>query len=178
MTQATFPVARNDPRSWRMAALGLIVAATIVGVAIVLGGATSRILNPIGALLWLASGVLLALSLPRVARRVPGYLTAIASGVILGALVRPGSLLEAVVGFAIAGAIVVLVAGDRSGGWALLAPAIYLPVHLVIGVGRALLRGGGVRTDPPPTAAIVPLAMLLAAAVAGALVASAIRRNR
>ncbi|MBW3632163.1 MAG: hypothetical protein KY456_03945 [Chloroflexi bacterium] len=178
MIQGTFPTARNDPRSWRTAAAGLILAATIVGVAIVVGGATARILNPIGALLWLASGVLLALSLPTVERRALGFGVAIASGVILGALVRPGSLVEAVVGFAIAGAVVVLAAGDRSGGWALLAPAIYLPVHLLIGVGRAIVRGGGVRTDPPPTAAIVPLAMLLAAAVAGALVASAMRRNR
>jgi hypothetical protein len=178
MTQGTFPITRNDPRSWRTAAVGLILAATIVGVAIVVGGAPARILNPIGALLWLASGVLLALSLPSVERRALGFIVAIASGVVLGALVRPGSLIEAVVGFAIAGAVVVLVAGDRSGGWALLAPAIYLPVHLLIGVGRAIVRGGGVRTDPPPTAAIVPLAMLLAAAVAGTLVASAIRRQR
>ncbi len=178
MIQGTFPITRNDPRSWRTAAVGLILAATIVGVAIVVGGAPARILNPIGALLWLASGVLLALSLPSVERRALGFIVAIASGVVLGALVRPGSLIEAVVGFAIAGAVVVLVAGDRSGGWALLAPAIYLPVHLLIGVGRAIVRGGGVRTDPPPTAAIVPLAMLLAAAVAGTLVASAIRRQR
>jgi hypothetical protein len=178
MTQGTFPIARNDPKSWRTAAGGLILAATIVGVAIVVGGATARILNPVGALLWLVSGVLLALSLPSVERRALGFGVALASGVILGALVRPGSLVEAVVGFAIAGAVVVFAAGDRSGGWALLAPAIYLPVHLLIGVGRAIVRGGGVRTDPPPTAAIVPLAMLLAAAVAGALVASTMRRNR
>lgn len=178
MIQGTFPIARNDPRSWRTAAAGLILAATIVGIAIVVGGATARILNPIGALLWLVSGVLLALSLPRVERRTLGFVVALASGIILGALVRPASLIEAVVGFAIAGAAVVIVAGDRSGGWALLAPAIYLPVHLLIGVGRAIVRGGGVRTDPPPTAAIVPLAMLLAAGMAGALVASAMRRNR
>src|SRR5829696_7055683 len=178
MTQCTFPIRRNDPRSWQTAAAGLILAATIVGVAIVAGGSMARILNPIGALLWLASGVLLVLSLPRVERPIPGYVAAIAVGVILGALVRPGNLVEAVLGFAIAGAVVVFVAGDRSGGWALLAPTIYLPVHLLIGIGRAIARGGGVRTDPPPTAAIVPLAMLLAAAVAGTLAASAMRRNR
>ena len=178
MTQGTFPITRDDPRSWRTAAAGLILVATVVGVAIVVGGTMARILNPIGALLWLASGVLLALSLPSVERRTQGYVVAIASGVILGALVRPGSLVEAVVGFAIAGAVVVFSAGDRRGGWALLAPAIYLPVHLLIGIGRAVVRGGGVRTDPPPTAAIVPLAMLLAAAVAGTLVASAMRYNR
>lgn len=170
--------ARNDPASWRMAAAGLILAATIVGIAIVAGGSTARILNPIGAVLWLISGVLLALSIPSARRPVLGWGVAIASGFVLGAVVRPGSLTEAVVGFAIAGAAVALAAGDRGGGWALLAPAIYLPVHLTIGIGRALLRDGGVRTDPPPTAAIVPLAMLLAAAAAGALVASLIRQGR
>ena len=178
MTQGTFPIARDDPRTWRTAAAGLILAATIVGIAIVVGGPTARILNPIGAVLWLASGVLLALSLPIAERRLLGWVVAIASGVILGALVRPGSLTEAVIGFAIAGAVVVLAAGDRSGGWALLAPAIYLPVHLLIGIGRALVRDGGVRTDPPPTSAIVPLAMLLAAAAAGVLAAAIIRRGR
>jgi hypothetical protein len=74
--------------------------------------------------------------------------------------------------------VVIFAAGDRTGAWALLVPAIYLPVHLLIGIGRAILRHGGVRTDPPPTAAIVPLAMLLAAAAAGALAATLVRRGR
>ena len=101
-----------------------------------------------------------------------GWAAAIAGGFILGALVRPSGLVEVVVWFALAGAVVVFAAADRIGAWALLVPAIYLPVHLLIGIGRAILRNGGVRTDPPPTAAIVPLAMLLAAAAAGALAAA------
>jgi hypothetical protein len=178
MTLRPWRIARNDPTSWRTAAIGLILAATIVGVAIIVGGPAARILNGIGAILWVGSGVLLALSLPPAQRQPAGWAVAIASGLILGAIVRPGSLAEAVVGFAVAGAVIVLAAGDRSGGWALLAPAIYLPVHLVIGIGRAIVSNGGVRTDPPPTAAIVPLAMLLAAAVAGAVAASFLRRGR
>jgi hypothetical protein len=97
---------------------------------------------------------------------------------VLGAVVRPAGIGEALVAFAVAGAIVVLVAGDRSGGWALLVPAIYLPVHLLIGIGRAMLANGGVRTDPPPTAAVVPLAMLLGASLAGLLAASLVRSQR
>ncbi|MGH2617580.1 MAG: hypothetical protein ACRDJC_20295 [Thermomicrobiales bacterium] len=178
MTLGPWRFARNDPTSWRTAAVGLILAATVVGIAIVVGGPEARILNGIGAILWVGSGVLLAFSLPPAQRQLAGWASALASGLILGAIVRPGGLLEAVVGFAVAGAVIVLAAGDRSGGWALLAPAIYLPVHLVIGVGRAILRNGGVRTEPPPTAAIVPLTMLLAAAIAGALVASYVRRGR
>ena len=90
----------------------------------------------------------------------------------------PVDSIEVVVWFALAGAVVVFAAADRIGAWALLVPAIYLPVHLLIGIGRAILRNGGVRTDPPPTAAIVPLAMLLAAAAAGALAATIVRRSQ
>ena len=178
MTIRPFRVSRNDPSSWRVAAAGLALSAALVGLAIVVGGTTARLLNPIGAMLWLASGVLLGVSLPPAQRHLPGWVAAIGSGVILGALVRPGGLIEVIFWFALAGAAVVLIAADRAGAWALLVPAIYLPVHLLIGIGRAIIRNGGVRTEPPPTAAIVPLAMLLAAAAAGALAAAIVRRGR
>lgn len=178
MILGSWRLARNNPRAWGAAAAGLVLAAAIVGIAIVGGGATARILNPIGAVLWLASGLLLGFVLPTAQRPFLGWVAALASGLALGAVVRPSGVIEVVVAFAIAGAVVVIAAGDRSGGWSLLAPAIYLPVHLVIGIGRAIVRDGGVRTDPPPTAAIVPLAMLLAAAVAGTLTASLLRRGR
>jgi hypothetical protein len=154
-----------------------LLAAAIVGLAIVAGGATARPLNPIGALIWVGSGVWLALTLPPARRPLAGWIAAIAAGLLLGALVRPGSLGEAAVGFGIAGAVIVLAAADSRGGWALLVPAVYLPVHLVIGIGRAILRNGGVRTDPPPTAAIVPLVMVAAALAAGLLAASLTRRR-
>ncbi len=178
MTLRALGQTRNDPTAWRTAAAGLLLAAIIVGLAIVVGGPTARLLNPIGAVLWLASGVFLAVSLPSAQRQVLGWLAAIAGGFILGALVRPASLIEVVVWFALAGAVTVFAAGDRVGSWAMLVPAIYLPVHLLIGIGRAVLRDGGVRTDPPPTAAIVPIAMLLAAAAAGVLVAAMIRHRQ
>ena len=178
MTLAPLGLTREDPNRWRIAAAGLALAAIVVGIAILLGGTAARILNPIGALLWVGSGVVLAVSLPA-ARRTPlGWLLAIAGGVLLGAVVRPATLPEAVVWFGIAGAAVAVAAGDRFGAWALLVPAVYLPVHLVIGIGRAIVRGGGVRTDPPPTAAILPLAMVLAAAAGGALAAALVRRMR
>ena len=155
-----------------------MLAAAIVGLAIVFGGSTARLLNPIGAVLWLVSAVLLGVSLPPAHRPMLGWAAAVAGGFILGALVRPSGLIEVIVWFALAGAVVVFAAADRAGAWALLVPAIYLPVHLLIGIGRAILRNGGVRTDPPPTAAIVPLAMLLAAAAAGAMAAKVVRRGR
>jgi hypothetical protein len=178
MTLKPLRLSRDDPHSWRTAAAGLFLAAAIVGLAIVLGGTTARPLNAIGAVLWLVSAVLLGASLPPAQRQMLGWVAAVAGGFILGALVRPSGLIEVVTWFALAGAVVVVAAADRTGTWALLVPAIYLPVHLLIGIGRAILRNGGVRTDPPPTAAIVPLAMLLAAVAAGALVATIVRRNR
>ena len=178
MTLRSLRLSRIDPDSWRTAAAGLVLSAAIVGLAIVLGGTTARLLNPIGAVLWLVSSVLLAISLPPVQRQIPGWIAAIAGGFVLGALVRPSGLIEVIIWFALAGAVVVFAAADRIGAWALLVPAISPPVHLLIGFDGAILRNGGVRTDPPPTAAIVPLAMLLAAAAAGALVATMVRRNQ
>ena len=177
MTFGAMRVSRSDPNSWRMAAAGLVAAAAIVGVAITIGGSAARVLNGVGAVLWLLSGVFLALSLPEAQRRAWGWVAALAGGFLLGAVVRPGDLVEAIVAFAVAGALVVLIAGDRVGGWALLVPAIYLPVHLIIGIGRAMISNGGVRTEPPPTAAVVPLSMLLAAMLAGMLAASRQRRG-
>ena len=176
MTVGALRIARHGPNAWRAAAAGLVLAGLLVGVAIVVGGSAARVINPVGALLWVASGLWLAVSLPPAQRPLVGWAVAVASGLVLGALVRPGSLTEAVIGFAIAGAAIVLAAGDRRGGWALLAPAIYLPLHLLIGIGRAIVRNGGVRTDPPPTAAIVPLFMVLAALAAGVLVSMFVRR--
>ena len=114
MTLKPLRLSRNDPAAWRTAAAGLVLAAVIVGLAIVVGGTTARVLNPIGAVLWLISGVLLAVSLPSVQRQMLGWVAAIASGFILGALIRPSSLIEVVVWFALAGAVVVVAAADRS----------------------------------------------------------------
>jgi hypothetical protein len=177
MTLRPLRITRDDPNAWRVPAAGLVIAAAIVGIAILLGGTSARMLNGIGALLWIISGVFLALTLPPAPRQVIGWIVAFAGALALGGWIRPANLPEAVVGFAIAGAAVSLAAGDRGGGWALLVPTIYLPVHLLIGVGRAMIQGGGVRTDPPPTAAVLPVAMVLSAAIAGLLVATFLRRE-
>ena len=162
---------------WHLAAAGLVVAGLVVALAIVVGGSSARVLNGIGALLWVGSGVVLAVSLPRPERLVLAWVAAIVSGALLGGLIRPGTFAVAVAGFAIAGAAIVLIGGDRTGGWALMAPAIYLPVHLIIGIGRAIMRGSEMRVAPPPTAALLPLSMVLAALVSGAAVAFVLRRQ-
>lgn len=160
---------------WQMAAAGLIVAGLVVALAIVLGGSAARALNGVGALIWIGSGVVLAVSLPRPERLPLAWVAAIVTGGLLGAVIRPSTFAVSIAGFAIAGAVVVLLGGDLTGGWALLVPAIYLPVHLAIGIGRALMRGSEMRVAPPPTAALLPLSMVIAALLAGAVAAYLLR---
>lgn len=166
---------RGGGQRWQMAAAGLVVAGLVVALAIMVGGSTARALNGVGALLWVASGVLLAISLPKPERLPLAWAAAIVTGGLLGGVVRPSTFAVAIASFAIAGAAVVLLGGDRTGGWALMAPAIYLPVHLAIGIGRALMRGSEMRVAPPPTAALLPFSMVVAALVAGVVAAYLLR---
>jgi hypothetical protein len=119
--------------------------------------------------------VILAVSLPRPERLPLAWSAAIVTGGLLGAIIRPSTFAVAITAFAIAGATIVLLGGDHTGGWALMAPAIYLPMHLVIGIGRAMVRGSEMRVAPPPTAALLPFSMVVAALVAGVLAAYVIR---
>ena len=177
MATNTLAAFRSRGDAWRLAAFGLVIAAGIVGIAITAGGPTARTLNGIGALIWVGSSVFLALTLPAARRAGIGWIAAVAAGLLLGGVILPGTVELVIACFAVAGAAIVMAAGDRTGAWGFLAPAIYLPVHLIIGIGRAMLREGGMRTDPPPTAAILPLTMILAAAVGAGLAASIVRRN-
>lgn len=178
MASNTLATLRGRGDAWRAAAVGLVVAASIVGLAITLGDSAARALNGVGAFVWVVSSVLLALTLPAAPRAAAGWIVALLAGLLLGGVIRPSTIELAVACFAIAAAIVVISAGDRSGAWGFLVPAIYLPVHLIIGIGRAMLRESGVRTDPPPTDAILPLCMILAAAVGAGIAASFVRRSR
>jgi hypothetical protein len=166
---------QNGLQRWQFAAAGLVVAGVVVALAIVVGGTAARALNGIGALIWVASGVMLAVTLPRPERLPLAWVAAIVTGGLLGAVIRPGTFAVAIVAFAISGAAVVLLGGDRTGGWALMAPAIYLPVHLVIGIIRAIMRGSEMRVAPPPTAALLPFSMVIAALVAGIVAAYLVR---
>jgi hypothetical protein len=161
---------------WRVPAAGLLAAGAIVAVAIYVGGPAAQALNGVGGIVWLGSAVALIRALPHVPRATAGRVVALATAVAIAGWVRPATIPESVAAFTLAGAAVVLVAGDRVGAWGLLVPAIYLPAHLVIGIGRAIIRGGAMRTEPPPTPALVPLAMIVAALVGGMAAAALARR--
>ena len=155
--------------------VGLVLASLLVGVAIALDGAAARAINGLGGLLWIGAGVVLVVA-PRAGRdRSRVVAAAVGTALILALWARPFDLVSAVPGFLAAGALVGWIARERRVKAALLVPALWLPVHLVVAIGKAILRAAtdgaaAVRTDPPPTAAVVPLGMVVAAAFGGLVV--------
>ena len=149
----------------------LVLAAAIVGLASALDGTAARLLNGVGGLCWLAAAALLARSLRRARERRLSLAVVAVAVLVLALAVRPSDLPASLVGFSVAGALVAVVARHHPLRWALLVPAAWLPAHLAIAILRAFRDGTRtVRTDPPPTAALVPLSMVLAALAAAWLV--------
>lgn len=91
---------------------------------------------------------------------------------VLVNLTKPTDPTAAAVGFVLGGAVLALVAAGVQARDVALLPAIWLPMHLLVAASVALAREvrgmpAQVRTDPPPTAAIVPLVMVIAAYLGG-----------
>jgi hypothetical protein len=161
----------------------LLLAGTLVGVAIVLDGTPSRTVNGVAGILWfLAAGLLVRSVLRAPARWIVLGSTVVVAFVLVLA-VRPSDLLWAAAGFVAGGALVGLVARADRERAALLLPAVWLPLHLAVAVGRAIDRAmndlpATVRADPPPTAALVPLTMVVAAYAGGLLAEAGLSRYR
>lgn len=148
----------------RLPSVLLAVAAGIVGLAIAADGAVARAINGVGVACWFVAAVLLVRALRGAPRWRPAALLVVAIVLVLALIVRPTDLLAAAVGFSAAGAIVAASVRDRPLVWALLVPAGWLPAHVSLAIARSALSGGtAIRTDPPPTAVLVPLTMVLAA---------------
>ena len=161
-------------RQVRFGAAGLVAAGVIVSVAIATDGAVSRGINGVGAIVWLGSTVALMSGLRDSRRWSVSLALAAAVTLTLSFAVEPTNIATAVPGFAVGGAILALMARPAV-AWAVVVPALWLPVHLLTAVVPAIIRAstGGeasVRTDPPPTAAVVPLLMVLSAAMAGGVI--------
>jgi hypothetical protein len=96
--------------------------------------------------------------------------------------VKPTDFVPALVGFGLAGMAVSFAAPRYAVLWAKLIVGLYLPFHIGTAVAKAMYRNvtgteASIRTDPPPTAALVPLVML-AAAIGGAMLVQALRERR
>jgi hypothetical protein len=173
---------RRTPRGQIGAPL-LGVASALVGVAIEAPDPWSRIVNGISGVLWVTAAALLLLSLwddPRFWSRL-GIVVGIGMALVL--VVRPSDLLLAVIGFGLGGAAMAWLAPERGTAWGLLLPALWLPEHLLTAVARAVYRAvrdlpASIRSEPPPTAALVPFAMVAAAWVGAFLALRLINRRR
>jgi hypothetical protein len=167
---------KKRPGRERLGIAVLMLAAAMAGASIVAGGGAGRALNGAAALIWAAAcGILLAtvLGATRIGR-APLFAACGLAGA-LALLIRPADILVTVAVFGVAGGVMALIAERRWTVWVALVPALYLPLHVGAAVLRALLRSltgaeASVRTEPPPTAALVPLAMIVAALAGGWLV--------
>lgn len=166
----------------RLGALGMVTAAALVGVAIATEGSLSRLINGFGALLWLGSFALNAWTVRPSPRFWTGAAAVLGAALVLAVGIKPNDPLPALLGFGVAGGLVALAGSWPAVTWALLVPGAWLPLHLVIAIGRSILKSltgetAVVRTDPPPTGVIVPL-LMVAAAAAGGLIVDHLRNHR
>ncbi len=160
----------------------LLLATIVVGLSIILDGTPSRILNGLAGIMWFGAAAMLVVAGMRLSRRAGLWIGLVALTAVVAFVVKPSDLLLATIGFVACGAIAQLLAGDGRLIWSVLIAALYLPLHIGTAVIRALVRSisgheAAIRTDPPPTAALVPLAMLLAA-IAGGLLVQKFRQER
>lgn len=164
-------------------ATGTLAAATvIVGASIVADGAFARGLNGVSGLTWFASSAMFVVEGRRRGAPVMQWAGTVGLTAAVAFLIRPSDLVLATVGFGGAGLVAGLVARRDPIFWAKLIPALYLPLHIGTAVLKAVGRSAlgiesGIRTEPPPTAAIVPTAMLVLA-TAGGWFASKLRQRR
>ncbi len=155
----------------RLGTAGMVTAAALVGVAIAADGSAARLFNGVGGLLWLGSFAHNAWSVRRSPHREWSGVLVLGSSLVLAVGIKPHDPLLALLGFGAAGALVAGLGARPAVTWALLVPGAWLPLHIGIAIARAVMNSAtegavAVRTDPPPTAAIVPLVMV-AAAIAG-----------
>ena len=184
LLQTTDIKTRIRDRAWldQTGTVLLVAAGLVVAVAIAASGPIARGTNGVAGILWISSAVMLIAA----RRDDPRFWTrlALVAGIGLGLVlfIKPSDLTWAIAGFGGAGILIALLFGDQGIGWAKVLPALWLPEHLGTAIGRAIYRSirdlpTTVRTDPPPTAAFVPLAMILAA-WGGAMIVDRLRNRK
>ncbi|CAA9564128.1 MAG: hypothetical protein AVDCRST_MAG43-2176 [uncultured Thermomicrobiales bacterium] len=160
----------------------LVLATLVVAASILAGGDVGRALNAFGGIGWfLAAGMLVSAAV-RSSRQYMTWAAVIGLTAVVAFVVRPSDLILAAVGFGSAGIVVGTLAQNRELLWVTLVPALYLPFHIGTAVLKATVRSlmgtePGIRSDPPPTAAIVPIVMVVAA-LAGGYAAMSIKAHR
>jgi hypothetical protein len=153
----------------------LIGATVIVGAAIAIDGQVGRILNGTGGMIWFGAAGLLAWAAAKSGELRTKWLVAIGLTAVVAFVAKPTDLINATVGLGIAGAAMASLVRDRQILWATLVPALYLPAHIGTAILKAIGRNilgmeSSIRSEPPPTASVVPLVMVAAAIVGGWIV--------
>lgn len=146
----------------------LLVAAVVVGIAIAMDGDGRRIVNGIGGILWIVAAFRILVQAAVSGVTVRQYALVGAVILVLSYLIRPVDPLWAAIGFGWGGILVGWVGRERGSKLGALLGALWLPAHLLIAIGHAIVRNlrdepATLRSDPPPTAVLVPLIMVFAA---------------
>lgn len=158
----------------------LLLGALLVGVAIVMDSDAGRVVNGLGGVLWFSGTGLLTLEAVRSRPSAWLWLLLAALTITVAFIVRPSAAVPTLVGCIPAGFVMAAMAPRAKLLWATLVPAWYLPAHIGTAVVRAALREllgneATLRTDPPPTAWMVPLLMVVCALVGGLAAVRTIR---
>ena len=160
----------------RKATATLAAATVIVGASIVADGTMARALNGVAGLTWFSSSAMFIVEGRRRGSSPLQWsgILALTAGVAF--VIRPADLVLALSGFVPAGFLAAAAVRRDPMLWTKMIPALYLPVLKAAG-RNALGMESSIRTEPPPTAAIVP-AVMLGAAVAGGWLATRFGRGR
>jgi len=170
-------------RSERLGTALLLSATILVGISILADGDPARVLNGISGIVWFGAAGLLIHATLRTTSQPVLWGTVAGLTAVVAFVIRPSDMVLASVGFGGSGLAVGLLARDRELLWVKLVPALYLPFHIGTAVLRSLGRSltgaeASIRSEPPPTAALVPLLMVVAASLGGyAAVALKARRS-
>lgn len=171
----------NAERYEQIGTLTLVTATGIVAASILADGQLAKVLNGVGGLTWFASSALLVMAGRQSQKHRRQWAATIGLTAAVAFVIKPTDLTLATVGFGATGLAMGMAAKADPVLWAKLIPGLYLPMH----IGTAVLKAAGrsalgmeasIRTQPPPTAAVVPFVMVVAA-VAGGFVASALRER-
>ena len=166
----------------RVGTIVLLAATGLVAASILAGGDVGKILNGMAGLTWFAAAGLLGIAAAKTGRGFDVWASAIVLTAGVAFLVKPTDFLPAILGFGLAGSVIALIARRDAVLWATFIVGLYLPMHIGTAVGKAIYRSiagqeASIRSEPPPTAAMIPFVML-APSVAGALVATMIMERR
>ncbi|MCO5225919.1 MAG: hypothetical protein M9953_11330 [Thermomicrobiales bacterium] len=173
----------GETRLERITTGTLAIATVVVGASIVADGNLARALNGVAGLTWFASSAMFIVEGRRRGSSSLQWAGITALTAVVAFVIKPSDIVLASIGFVPAAFVAGSMVKRDPMLWAKMIPALYLPLH----IGTAVLKAAGrsalgmdasIRSEPPPTAAVVPFVMLAAAMVGGWTVTRMKARSR